>query len=259
MRRQEEQLQAQMRQRQAEEEARRQEEEQRRQQAEREAEKEKLRCEALPLSLCQAARMDREEARRPDLLKRFLPLYTAETRDLMPHCPDNVAEDKWVLNFQVALLVGTKDLQLSQFAGQWQKHTPTLLQKHCVWRVSRTLLTKDLESLRWSFSIDQMRELLVETNKKFFAMASDQVFWLKVGFYNLCECALQADNHIAFRLPIDPPTISSSTRHQAHYSTYLHPGGIFSSTRMRRTWLLLPPSRQNTSTSCSAFQQGSTC
>jgi len=77
-------------------------------------EKEQQRRKALPNGLRHAAELSPEEARDPDWINKWLPLYTVETQDLDPNCAGEEALERWVSNVQVAPLLAIKDLELSQ-------------------------------------------------------------------------------------------------------------------------------------------------
>jgi ankyrin repeat protein len=99
-----------------EEEAERQRIEQERKRLE---EAERRRCEALPQRLCDVARMDPMQARSPDEIQKWLPLFYAElpvlNADGMPQPEYGSQEkEKWILNVQAAPILGLRDLELSQ-------------------------------------------------------------------------------------------------------------------------------------------------
>jgi ankyrin repeat protein len=102
-----------------EEAERRRVEQERRERAaflERQAAEERRRRETLPNSLCKAAELaelNPQAALDPDWIKRFFPLFTVTTKELDPLANPNLME-QWIINFQVAPLLGIKDLQLSQ-------------------------------------------------------------------------------------------------------------------------------------------------
>jgi hypothetical protein len=99
-----------------EEAERRRAEQERRERAafmERQAAEERKRREALPNSLCRAAELDPQAAVEQDWVKRFFPLFTVVAKELDPHAQYGLNE-QWIVNFQVAPILGIKDLQLSQ-------------------------------------------------------------------------------------------------------------------------------------------------
>jgi len=77
-------------------------------------EKEQQRREALPNGLRRAAELSPEDARDPEWINKWLPLYTVETQDLDPSIQGEEAHERWVANVQVAPLLAIKDLELSQ-------------------------------------------------------------------------------------------------------------------------------------------------
>jgi len=77
-------------------------------------EKEQQRREALPHGLRHAAELSPEDARDPEWINKWLPLYTVETQDLDPGCAAEDALERWVSNVQVAPLLAITDLELSQ-------------------------------------------------------------------------------------------------------------------------------------------------
>lgn len=79
-----------------------------------EEEKEQQRRETLTRGLRCAAELSPEEARDPEWIDKWLPLYTVETEDLDPNCAAEEALERWVSNVQVAPLLAITDLELSQ-------------------------------------------------------------------------------------------------------------------------------------------------
>lgn len=77
-------------------------------------EKEQQRRDSLPNGLRRAAELSPEEARDPEWINKWLPLYTVETEDLDPDGEREDAHERWVANIQVAPLLAIKDLELSQ-------------------------------------------------------------------------------------------------------------------------------------------------
>lgn len=77
-------------------------------------EQEQQRREALPNGLRIAAELSPEEAREPEWINKWLPLYTVETEDLDPECDREDAHERWVANIQVAPILACRDLELSQ-------------------------------------------------------------------------------------------------------------------------------------------------
>ena len=79
-----------------------------------EEEKEQHRRDALPSGLRRAAELSPDNARDPEWINKWLPLYTVETEDLDPNCKREEVNERWVANVQVAPILANKDLELSQ-------------------------------------------------------------------------------------------------------------------------------------------------
>lgn len=77
-------------------------------------EEERRRRQALPNSLCRAAGLNTTAGRSPAEIIKWLPLFTVTTRQLDPTCEEDVANYRWIPNFQAAPILANKDLQLSQ-------------------------------------------------------------------------------------------------------------------------------------------------
>ncbi len=77
-------------------------------------EQEQQRRESLPNSLRRAAELSPEEAREAKEITKWLPLHTVTTRELDPSCDEQVADERWIANVQVAPILAIKDLDLSQ-------------------------------------------------------------------------------------------------------------------------------------------------
>lgn len=80
-------------------------------------EQEQQRRNALPNRLRVAANLvgsNDPRARSHAWLKKFMPLVTAQTKQLDPYCDPEFADEKWVPNYLVAPLLATNDLQLRQ-------------------------------------------------------------------------------------------------------------------------------------------------
>lgn len=143
-------------------------------------EHEQRRRDALPSRLCIAANLvgsNDSQSRSHSWLKKFMPVVTAETRQLDPSCRADVADERWVPNYLVAPLLATNDLQLSQYAS-WEKRDVTSSQRMNLWRVTRRMLVQadDMEFLTASFG--QIMQKDSETRSKYFNM--EHVFWVKV-------------------------------------------------------------------------------
>lgn len=141
---------------------------------------EQRRREGLPSRLRIAAHLvgsNDAQARSHAWLRKFLPVVTAETRQLDPTCDATVAEDRWVPNYLVAPLLATNDLQLSQYAS-WEKRDATPTQRMNLWRVTRRMLVQADEREVLGSSWGQVMQKDSETRPKYFEM--EHVFWVKV-------------------------------------------------------------------------------
>lgn len=143
-------------------------------------EQEQCRRDALPNRLRVAADLvgsNDPRAKSHAWLRRFMPVVTAQTRQLDPTCEANVADDKWIPNYLVAPLLATNDLQLSQYVS-WEKRTVTPTQRANLWRVTRRMLIADDLDLPGS-SLGQVLQKDSVTRPKYFDM--EHVFWVKVS------------------------------------------------------------------------------
>ncbi|KAL2799312.1 hypothetical protein BJX66DRAFT_322205 [Aspergillus keveii] len=144
-------------------------------------EHEQRRRDALPSRLCIAANLvgaNDTQARTHSWLRKFMPVVTAETKQLDPSCSAEIAGERWVPNYLVAPLLATNDLQLSQYAA-WEKRDATPQQRINLWRVTRRMLVQadDTEFLTASFG--QIMQKDSETRNKYFDM--EHVFWVKLS------------------------------------------------------------------------------
>ncbi|KAL3478730.1 hypothetical protein BJX99DRAFT_256145 [Aspergillus californicus] len=144
-------------------------------------EHEQRRRDALPSRLCIAANLvgsNDSQARVHSWLRKFMPVVTAETKQLDPSCSADVANDRWVPNYLVAPLLATNDLQLSQYSA-WEKRDVTPSQRLNLWRVTRRMLVQadDTEFLTASFG--QIMQKDSETRSKYFDL--EHVFWVKLS------------------------------------------------------------------------------
>lgn len=141
-------------------------------------EQEQRRRDALPDRLRIAANLigaNDPRARSHAWLRHFMPVVTAQTKQLDPQCSPEVAEERWVPNFLVAPLLATNDLQLSQYAS-WEKRQATPTQRLNLWRVTRRILLVDESEAPETFG--QVIRKDEETRPKYFDM--EHVFWVKV-------------------------------------------------------------------------------
>ncbi|RAH73488.1 putative histone deacetylase complex subunit (Hos4) [Aspergillus aculeatinus CBS 121060] len=144
-------------------------------------EQEQRRRDALPSRLRVAANLvgsDDPQAKSHAWLRKFMPVVTAETRQLDPSCASEVAEDRWIPNYLVAPLLATNDLQLSQYAS-WEKRVATPTQRTNLWRVTRRMLVEADETEFLSSSFGQIMQRDSEARPKYFDM--EHVFWLKLS------------------------------------------------------------------------------
>lgn len=168
--------------REAEEKQRRAEE--RRQRILREAELKRM--EALPHILCRSAKLleaNDPDARNPDFLKHFLPLFTMKTKQIDPHCSPEVADERWTPGFQVAPLLGVKNLGLEHLT-HWEKRTVSDRDRFCLWRVGKCMLmfgSDPMVDLEYTF--ESQARLLQETWPKFEVM--QPLVWVKVSSSNI--------------------------------------------------------------------------
>ncbi|RAL09986.1 putative histone deacetylase complex subunit (Hos4) [Aspergillus homomorphus CBS 101889] len=144
-------------------------------------EQEQRRREALPSRLRVAANLvgsNDPQAKSHAWLRKFMPVVTAETRQLDPSCAIDVAEDRWIPNYLVAPLLATNDLQLSQYAS-WEKRIATPTQRTNLWRVTRRMLVQADEAEFLNSSFGQIMQRDSEARPKYFDM--EHVFWLKLS------------------------------------------------------------------------------
>ncbi|KAL4881309.1 hypothetical protein BJY04DRAFT_189596 [Aspergillus karnatakaensis] len=144
-------------------------------------EHEQRRRDALPSRLCIAANLvgsNDSQARSHSWLRKFMPVVTAETKQLDPDCGVELASERWVPNFLVAPLLATNDLQLSQYAA-WEKRDVTPSQRMNLWRVTRRMLVQADDTDFLTASFGQIMQKDSETRSKYFDM--EHVFWVKLS------------------------------------------------------------------------------
>ncbi|KAI9817608.1 MAG: Set3 complex subunit with deacetylase activity, meiotic-specific repressor of sporulation proteins [Thelocarpon impressellum] len=141
----------------------------------RQEEQERARREALPFALQRLAELPSELSRTPEEAKEFLPLYTVTLRQLDPGSPDEQGAERWVINFQAAVILGVKDVALPQYTG-WERRPITERHKVLLWRVARTKLQS-----KAPLELDGLGVMARDrlTQAKFRAMES--VFWIKLA------------------------------------------------------------------------------
>ncbi|KAF5864179.1 Set3 complex subunit with deacetylase activity, meiotic-specific repressor of sporulation proteins [Aspergillus alliaceus] len=144
-------------------------------------EQEQRRRDALPNRLRIAANLvgsNDPQAKNHLWLKKFMPVVTAETRQLDPSCAPDVAVEKWVPNYLVAPLLATNDLQLAQYSS-WEKRHATPTQRMNLWRVTRRMLVQADDAEFMNSSFGQVMQKDSETRPKYFDM--EHVFWVKLS------------------------------------------------------------------------------
>jgi ankyrin repeat protein len=148
-------------------------------------EHEQRRMEALPKLLCKSARLldsSNPEAKSPDFLQKFLPLFTVKTRQIDPYCNTDVADEDWFPGFQAAPLLAAKNLGLEHFT-HWEKRKVNDRERICLWKVARTMLIQGDDNVTaLNMSIEQALQLDRETHPKFEAM--QPLVWVKVSQIN---------------------------------------------------------------------------
>jgi hypothetical protein len=107
-----------------------------------------------------------------------MPVVTATTRQIDASCDVEVEAERWVPNYLVAPLLGTNDLQLSQYTS-WEKRIATPTQRNNLWRVTRRILVEadEINVLTTSYSDVMRRD--TETRPKYSAM--EYIFWVKLS------------------------------------------------------------------------------
>ncbi|KAI9758355.1 MAG: hypothetical protein M4579_003094 [Chaenotheca gracillima] len=151
------------------------EERQRLELIQRQEEQERARREALPYSLQRLMELPLHQVCSQDEANDALPLYAVTLRQLDPECPDELADEKWVPNFQVAMVLGEKDLALSRYTA-WSKRTITERQKVLLWRIVRMKLQGRAPMGLEVANVGRRDRL---TQAKFRAL--DPVFWIKLS------------------------------------------------------------------------------
>ncbi|KAJ9496235.1 hypothetical protein H2202_008193 [Exophiala xenobiotica] len=231
------------RRRQAEEEAaqRRREEEERQERIKRELEErqrrqeehlrqqrleyERRRREALPVVLSTTALMiDNNDptVRSEAWLRKFLPLFTVKTSQLLPDAVSLGTDDLWIPNFQVAGLLATKDLNLRNYTSL-EKRPVTPNQRLCIWKVSRNMLSFEYNANAFNTSIQKAREREEEEWLKFINM--EELFWVKFSDF---EDQVFRHPHLASLQPLKKQAISVRIPHgQLPVAQSPQPNGIF--------------------------------
>ena len=165
--------------REAEERQRRLEEQKQRQSME----VERRRRESLPGLLCKTALLLENNdpiAKSRQWLVKYLPIFTVRTKQLDPECESSIAHEEWVPNFQVAGLLGTKDLNLRQYTSL-EKRSVTSVHRDALWRVARNMLSYDYDANAFNTTLEMARDRELENRPKFFIM--QELFWVKVSLH----------------------------------------------------------------------------
>ena len=168
---------------------------------------ERRRREALPAGLAQASLLlETNDPAYAQWLTRFLPLFTVRTEHLEPNCSPFVAQDLWVPNWQVAVLLGTKDLNLRNYTS-FEKHEATSDHRDRMWRVGRFMLSYDFWTNGYNTPVKMAVDIERRERPKFAAMA--ELFWVKVS----CSDSILCDHFANFTsaLRLSRPDHPSST------------------------------------------------
>ncbi|KAL8785108.1 MAG: hypothetical protein Q9195_008780 [Heterodermia aff. obscurata] len=149
-------------------------------------EQEMKRRERLPCGMQKAAELGPEEARDPEWIQSWLPLYYVRTEDLDPDCDKEESQERWITNIQVAPLLANRDLELSQYTA-WTHRPLTMPHRGSLWRQLRNqqaglrlpprppLVNVNVPE---KSSSSEQSLLLVDSKRKFFTTL-DPVFWLR--------------------------------------------------------------------------------
>ena len=159
---------------------------------------------ALPNSLRRAAELSPEEARQPQEIRKWLPLYTVTTGEIDRGCDENVADERWIANVQAAPILAIRDLDLFQckhtLAARsiarhstlrfttytdiahtdtaWERRQLSVPQRQSLWRQVRNQMSQaDINPLTFTWH-DALR-LDQETYPKFHDLKS--LFWIKLS------------------------------------------------------------------------------
>ena len=143
-------------------------------------EKERARREALPPLLGKHTELvDRNDpiARDPVWLRASFPVRTAELGQIDPSCSPDYASEKYMINFQAAILLATKDFNLTQY---------TQLERKPATPLHRQLLFNTFKSVLWINFVGAGPFLKpFEANQRERAglpkfMALEPLFWVRV-------------------------------------------------------------------------------
>ncbi|EGE02432.1 hypothetical protein TEQG_08607 [Trichophyton equinum CBS 127.97] len=142
-------------------------------------EQEQRRRDALPHRLRTAANLigaNDPRARSHEFLKRVMPILQATRDDLEPLCEPELKNEKWILNFYVALLLATNDLQLSQYPS-WEKRVATPTQRSNIWDCSGPMLSNPQQLNPVKAGVNDYSRIYQETKPLYEKM--EHVFWVK--------------------------------------------------------------------------------
>ncbi|KAI5804370.1 hypothetical protein EDC01DRAFT_627227 [Geopyxis carbonaria] len=144
---------------------------------EEKAAKEKARIEALPYAL--RTTMEREQKNLPsEDFRRFIPLYSATLPSVLSASTGltngaSQGGEKYVLNVQCALALGTNDLDLSGYTNI-ERRPLSEHQRARMWCAINPMLIK----ISWDQTIQQRMASVREEKQKFLAM--NPLFWIKL-------------------------------------------------------------------------------
>ena len=149
---------------------------------------ERRRREALPAALCRCALMlDADDTlyKTSEWLSRFLPLFTVRTKQLETGLSSNTADEEWVPNFQVAVLLATKDMKLANYTSI-DKRPVRPAERDRLWKVARQMLSYEYVSTGLNTSVKQAVQREEQERPKFYAMS--ELFWVKVRYPSTDHC-----------------------------------------------------------------------
>ena len=144
----------------------------------------------LPSRLRKAAVLidqDSPEVRSSDWLKEMLPLLVIKSSQIVPELEhlkrswwedQNPDDEEWLPNFQVAYLLGAKDLKLHSYTSL-EKRDVTDRERAGLWNVSRNMLSFDFHTTGANTKATLAAQKEQEERPKFMAMK--ELFWVKVS------------------------------------------------------------------------------
>ncbi|KAI9836315.1 MAG: Ankyrin repeat domain-containing protein 11 [Thelocarpon superellum] len=142
----------------------------------RQEEQERARREALPWALQRLCELPPQQSRTAEEARRFMPLFTVTLAQFEEQTlPPSQAEERWIVNFQAAAVLGVKDFALSQYTA-WAKRPIAGRHKVLLWRAIRMKLQGRAPDGLDGQGVG-VRDRL--TQAKFRAM--EPVFWIKLA------------------------------------------------------------------------------